>query len=240
MPHGLTIDKENNAWITDVALHQVMKFNSNGRTNGKPVLTLGQQFKPGNGKTSFCKPTSVAVLPDGDFFVADGYCNARIIKFSKNGERILSWGKSSFFGHVIDHAPENYFAVPHALTLAGAGVLCVADRENGRIQCFHTSNGTFITQFHNQVVGDRLFSVAYSPIKGGQLFVVNGPVGENDVLGFIFDFQTGKVLSKFGRNGLTFSNPHDIIVMEDGSEVISRIFYFFVNFLFFVFKDLRR
>lgn len=38
---------------------------------------------------TFCKPTSVVQLENGDFFVADGYCNARIIKFNFKGEKIL-------------------------------------------------------------------------------------------------------------------------------------------------------
>lgn len=96
MPHGLTIDHEDNIWLTDVALHQVMKFNSKNQTN--PVLVLGKEFQPGTSQTKFCKPTAVAVLPDGDFFVADGYCNSRIIKYSKDGEVILSWGSNSFHG----------------------------------------------------------------------------------------------------------------------------------------------
>lgn len=96
MPHGLTIDHENNVWVTDVALHQVFKFNPNNRTT--PELTLGVAFIPGNTNTKFCKPTAVAVLKNGDFFVADGYCNARIIKYSRNGEIILRWGKTTFTG----------------------------------------------------------------------------------------------------------------------------------------------
>lgn len=96
MPHGLTIDFENNVWVTDVALHQVLKFAPNNQT--KPELILGQAFVPGNSLTKFCKPTAVAVLTNGDFFVADGYCNARIIKYSRNGEIILSWGHNSFSG----------------------------------------------------------------------------------------------------------------------------------------------
>lgn len=96
MPHGLHIDHKSNVWVTDVALHQVMKFAPNNRT--RPELILGQAFQPGTGLTRFCKPTAVAVLPNDDFFVADGYCNARIIKYSRSGEIILTWGKNSFQG----------------------------------------------------------------------------------------------------------------------------------------------
>lgn len=234
MPHGLHIDHESNVWITDVGLHQVMKFNAKNLT--KPELTLGVAFQPGNSLTKFCKPTAVAVLPDGDFFVSDGYCNARIIKYSRSGERILSWGHSSFMGHAFDHAPRNFFAVPHALALAAdLGLLCVADRENGRVQCFHTSNGTFHSQFHSGIIGDRLFSVAYAPINGGQLYVVNGPEFSQNfhvVMGFVIHMQTNTVVSKFGPDDGVFDNPHDIIVSPDANEVRSQPHTHFVIDIF--------
>lgn len=102
MPHGLTIDHEDNVWVTDVALHQVFKFAPRGGSQEQPLMTLGKAFMPGAGDSKFCKPTSVAVLENGDFFVADGYCNARILKYSKNGELILNWGQNSFAGNFLN------------------------------------------------------------------------------------------------------------------------------------------
>jgi peptidylamidoglycolate lyase len=59
------------------------------------------------------------------------------------------------------------FSVPHALALAeDKQMLCVADRENGRIQCFNCHSGSFIVQFHSPEMGSRIFSVAYSPAQG--------------------------------------------------------------------------
>jgi peptidylamidoglycolate lyase len=70
------------------ALHQVFRFNIEKSTK-KPELTIGEAFTPGNTAKLFCKPTSVASLENGDFFVADGYCNGRIVKYNINGEKIL-------------------------------------------------------------------------------------------------------------------------------------------------------
>lgn len=95
MPHGLTIDSNGNVWLTDVALHQIFKFDSHGNT---VLLELGVKFEPGGGAQHFCKPTSVAVLANGEFFVADGYCNSRIIKYSNTGMRLLEWGVSGMNG----------------------------------------------------------------------------------------------------------------------------------------------
>lgn len=97
MPHGITVDGDNNVWVTDVALHQVMKLNREV-AGDNPLMVLGKKFTPGNNAECFCKPTSVAVLPNGDFFVADGYCNARIVKFNSVGVRILEWGRNAFSG----------------------------------------------------------------------------------------------------------------------------------------------
>lgn len=142
-------------YVTDVGLHQVFRFNIKNSTT-KPELTLGEAFKPGRSSKLFCKPTSVATLDNGDFFVADGYCNSRIVKFNFAGDKILEvrtsikcyhynnlltssryqWGKTTFSGFNKQAVePPNAFAVPHALTLVpDKQLLCVADRENGRIQ----------------------------------------------------------------------------------------------------------
>lgn len=90
LPHGLSFDHEGNVWLTDVALHQIFKFNGNG--SDKPLMTLGERFKKGNDNAHFCKPTSVAVSKTGDIYVADGYCNSRVISFDKNGKYLTSWG----------------------------------------------------------------------------------------------------------------------------------------------------
>lgn len=89
MPHGLTVDADGNVWITDVALHQVFKFGPKGQM---VLLTLGKKFQPGNDDEHFCKPTAVAVLESGEFFVADGYCNSRVIKYTRMGVKLLQWG----------------------------------------------------------------------------------------------------------------------------------------------------
>lgn len=226
MPHGLSIDPEDNVWVTDVAMHQVFKFPPRGK-GGKALLTLGTAFHPGVGK-KFCKPTAVAVLNNGDFFVADGYCNARIIKYSKEGEQILVWGQSSFVGMSYDVAPANFFAIPHALTLVPElELLCAADRENGRVQCFYSNNGSFHSQYHNPVIGDRLFSMAYTPAAGGELVIVNGPTAElgigpndyNEVHGFVMSMRTKQLVSKFGPNNFEFQNPHDVAVTDDGNSI---------------------
>lgn len=49
-------------------------------------MKLGERMKPGSDKKHFCKPTDIAIAHNGHFFVADGYCNKRIMKFDQNGK----------------------------------------------------------------------------------------------------------------------------------------------------------
>ena len=66
------MDSEGNIWLTDVAMHQVFKFGAQRLLDGKPELTLGVAFEPGNDPSHFCKPAAVAVETSGNFYVADG------------------------------------------------------------------------------------------------------------------------------------------------------------------------
>ena len=73
----------------------MFKFGPRGG-DGTPQLTLGTKFEPGSDDSHFCKPTAVAVMRDGSFFVSDGYCNTRILKFGPGGGRpVRSVGRAS-------------------------------------------------------------------------------------------------------------------------------------------------
>lgn len=52
-------------------------------------------MEPGSDNEHFCKPTDVAVAASGDFFVADGYCNARIMKYTPDGKLVAQFGKAT-------------------------------------------------------------------------------------------------------------------------------------------------
>lgn len=225
MPHGLTIDRNNSYWITDVALHQVFKFDLTVSST-KPAMTLGVRFEPGKDHEHFCKPTSVAVLENGDFFVADGYCNGRVNKYSADGRLILSWGKNSFvltrtFMLPAGPIPVNFFAIPHALTYAAdKKLICVADREQGRVQCFNANNGVFHSMYESPRIGSRLFSVKYIPRDGGLLYVVNGPqfTTAEPVNGLVMSMTSKEIVGRFFPEH-AFSNPHELAVSGDGAQV---------------------
>src|SRR5262245_25676190 len=82
--------------ITDSRLkgQEVLKLSP----QGKVLMTLGKEGVAGTGPDAFDRPTSVAVAPNGDIFVSDGhapnkYGTGRVVKFSKDGRFIKSWGR---------------------------------------------------------------------------------------------------------------------------------------------------
>lgn len=162
MPHGLYIDKDENYWITDVAMQQVFKFSKSDRT--KPQLTLGKKFEPGNGKQQFCKPSDVVVLRDsGDFFVSDGYCNKRIVRFSSKGEFKQQIPRQALIdseNSVLGEPGPLDLELPHALALDDdENMLFVADRLHSRIQVFSVMSEKFLSSINPGVFQPALYSM---------------------------------------------------------------------------------
>jgi sugar lactone lactonase YvrE len=148
-PHGIHVDRENNIWVTDGdgpdgkdarrngKGHQVFKFSP----DGKVVMTLGKPGVAGAAPDTFNMPSAVFVAPNGDIFIGDGHggnSNARMLKFSKDGKFIKTWGKKGT-------APGD-FETPHTLAMDSRGRLFVGDRGNNRIQIFD-QEGKFLEEW---------------------------------------------------------------------------------------------
>ncbi|XP_071065326.1 peptidyl-glycine alpha-amidating monooxygenase isoform X15 [Dasypus novemcinctus] len=216
LPHGLSIDKYGNYWVTDVALHQVFKLDPNSKE--APLLILGRSMQPGSDQNHFCQPTDVAVDPGtGTIYVSDGYCNSRIVQFSPSGKFITQWGEESSGSN----PKPGQFSLPHSLTLVPhLGQLCVADRENGRIQCFKTDTKEFVREIKHASFGRNVFAISYIP---GLMFAVNGKphFGDQEPLrGFVMNFSNGEIIDVFKPERKHFDMPHDIVASEDGTVYI--------------------
>uniref|UniRef100_A0A674PC92 Peptidylglycine alpha-amidating monooxygenase n=1 Tax=Takifugu rubripes TaxID=31033 RepID=A0A674PC92_TAKRU len=213
LPHGITTDKDNNYWLTDVALHQVFKVSGNGRD--RILVALGEAFVPGSDSGHFCKPTDVAVdSKTGNVFVSDGYCNARILKFSPEGKYLNEWGAGA-----SDSGRRIPFQIPHSLAfIPDRQELCVADRENGRIQCFIAETGEFVKEIKKEEFGGKVFAITYSPGGDGLLYAVNGvsPHHSAPVRGFVMNYYSTGILDTFQPEKKEFQMPHDIVESIDG------------------------
>ena len=138
-PHGVTVGPDDEIYCVDNGDHTVRKFTS----DGKLLLTVGNpgQSAPPMSGIPFARPTHVAVEPNtGNFYVADGYTNASVHKFSPDGKLLLSWGESG--------TNPGQFNIVHGVNVDSNGWVYIADRENHRIQVFD-SNGKFETQWIN-------------------------------------------------------------------------------------------
>lgn len=99
MPHGISLDREGNIWLTDVALQQVFRFKRDDLE--KPDLVLGEPFQPGRDWNHFCLPTDVVVASTGLVYISDGYCNSRILILSPSGKVLSEIGIKGFLSFVF-------------------------------------------------------------------------------------------------------------------------------------------
>jgi DNA-binding beta-propeller fold protein YncE len=145
LAHGVRVDREGNIWVTDNTDNFVQKFSA----DGKLLMTVGRKGMAGDNASqdAFDGPADVFVAPNGDFFVADGYRNSRVVQFSKEGKFIKIIGG-------VKGAEPGQFNLPHAVVLDSKGRIIVADAENNRIQVFDP-NGKFLEQWTDFVAKPR-------------------------------------------------------------------------------------
>ena len=123
-------------------MHAIYKFTQDG---SRLVQTIGTPKVPGNDETHFARPTDVAFLPDGTFFVSDGYTNSRVVKFDKDGNYLMSWGMR---GDPPNETRPGYMNTVHAIVTDKERRVYVSDRSNDRIQIFD-ENGKFLDAWPN-------------------------------------------------------------------------------------------
>jgi hypothetical protein len=133
--HGLSIRKESSEeflYLCDFQHGIVTK-----RTlKGEEVFTLGYPaespaYQGKNGMTPSYRPTNVAIAPNGDIYVGDGYGSSYINQYNQKAQFIRTFGGLGKEAGQLD--------CPHGLwvdTRVEPAVLVVADRSNERLQRF--------------------------------------------------------------------------------------------------------
>ena len=220
--HGSCTGPDGSIYCTDDISHTVSKFTS----EGKLLMMLGEKGVSSNsgyvkkqdlfeslatiqrGAPPFNRPTGVSLSSYGDILISDGYGNARVHKFSSDGDLLYSWGEPGT-------AP-GQFVLPHNLWVDKKDRVWVVDRENRRVQIFDIQ-GNFLAQWTNLARPTDLVMDSDDIVYISEL--------EQTVSIFTMD---GKLLTRWGSPGepLTealFDSPHTIAVDSHGDIYVGEV-----------------
>jgi sugar lactone lactonase YvrE len=192
--HSVTIDAQGFLWVTDSAAHVVSKFSPDGRS----LMTLGEKGVAGDNtsRALFNQPNHVAIAPNGDIYVSDGYVNARVVHFSSRGQfiRIIGGVKGSQPGQL---------QLPHGVALDSRGRILVNDSDNQRVSVFD-KEGTFVETWPY-------------PSRGGIAVTADDTVYISDVnVGIVNIVKNGKRI-----DSVSADRAHGMGVDADGAIYVS-------------------
>jgi DNA-binding beta-propeller fold protein YncE len=220
--HGAQFAPDGTLFLTDDFDHTVRQCT----VDGEVLMTLGVADRPSAFMSGepFNRCTHTAHAPNGDFYVTDGYHNARVHKYTPDGKHILSWGGPG--------TEPGQFNIPHNITCDADGWVYVADRESHRIQVFD-GNGKYETQWNNLHRPSGMYMPpGKCPIcyvgEGGPVMPVNRAWPNLGPRVSIID-NTGKLLARFGMyDGAgnqpgAFISPHGIAVDSHGDIYIGEV-----------------
>jgi DNA-binding beta-propeller fold protein YncE len=229
-PHGLYVAPDDTIFCTD-GDHTVKRFTQDGRL----LMVLGKKGCPSDsgcvnkdyrtikrGAEPFNLPTDVFVDKDGTIYVSDGYGNARVHKFSKEGELIISWGEPG-------RGP-GQFNLPHGIYVH-EGIVYVADRENCRIQLFDTE-GKYLGEWYanrptDVYVHDKYVYVTELGYNVGYSLISTTPRdGVKAARLTVFDLN-GEIVARWGsdegcRPGY-FRAPHALCLDHKGNIYVGEV-----------------
>ena len=205
--HGIYIDAEDNVYCVERETHCVFKFNRQGEL----VMTLGRPGQPCEKEGDpFNLPTDLAIASTGELFVSDGYGNARVHKFSPEGELLLSWGEAG-------EGPSQ-FALSHCVRIDKHDRVWVCDRTNDRIQIFDT-DGNYLTEWTGLLKPDTIY---FDP-KEEVVYIAEL---EHQVSIYSLD---GELITKWGgaqpsdKPGEFLANPHGIWADSQGDLYVGEV-----------------
>ena len=205
--HGIRVDAEGNIWLIDVKGHVVIKCNPTGRV----LMILGnRQGVAGNNesKDSFNEPTGIAFDKQGNLYISDGYVNARVIKFNKDGEYLTHWGRKG--------TGDGEFNLVHDVCVDAEERVYVADRNNQRIQIFD-KNGKFLGKWTD--IGAP-WGLTYSA-KENCMYMCDGL--NNRIVKLSMDGQMLGTLSSYGKAPGKLDFVHNIAVDSLGGLYVAEI-----------------
>ncbi len=220
--HGSCIGPDGSVYCTDDRDHIVAKFTSEGELL-MTMGTRGQHTENGYVRTfdfweslgriersspPFNRPTGVALSAAGEIYVADGYGNASIHKFTPDGTLMFSWGEPG--------GRPGQFRLPHTVKVDKQERVWIPDRENHRVQIFD-AEGKFLDQWTDFIrPTDVCFDgegTVYVSEMGLRVSILSGD---------------GEFLARWGNTGLDkesalFLAPHAIAVDSHGDIYVGEV-----------------
>ncbi|MBF8300211.1 MAG: hypothetical protein HW394_581 [Acidobacteria bacterium] len=143
-PHAVYVspyDPQKHVWLVDDHTHAIYKFTNDGK---QLVQTIGTPNVSGADGTHFNRPTFMAWMPDGSFYVSDGYNGTRVAKFDADGKFLFDFGMAGESGK---ETRPGYMNNVHGVAVdVETRRVFVNDRDNHRIQIFD-ENGKYLSEW---------------------------------------------------------------------------------------------
>jgi hypothetical protein len=214
-PHKIKMspyDPEKHVWIIDDQLHMIYKFTY----DGKLVQSWGTKGQRGrDGGKLFDRPTDIAWLPDGTFFISDGYGGTRVAKFDKDGRFLMDWGTAP---KDPKNPGPNEFNTVHSIQISNDRRLFVVDRGHRRFQVFD-ENGKFL-----DIINTGVNSSPYTHLITADQSLWFADGGTNRIVKYDLN---GHYLYGWGGPGKLpgqFTGPHSMTTDQDGNLYLAEVF----------------
>ena len=210
--HSVRVDAQDNIWAVDEGTDTIVKFSPAGQilmTIGRredPIASLSNmagagRFHGRNEKYRFGRPTDIAFDQQGNIFISDGYFDARVVKYDKNGRFVKAVGTQG--------SGNLQFNTPHSIATDFQGNVYVGDRGNTRVQVL--DNDLNWKANYTNVGSPWAVCVSGGPgpkNPGKQyLYVSNSwpdsaPAASTEFTGEIYKMELdGTIVGKFGKAG---------------------------------------
>jgi DNA-binding beta-propeller fold protein YncE len=224
--HTVRVDPQDNVWAVDEGTNMIVKFNP----AGKEVMTMGRRPESAEGDTpggfnfrpvlpgdtprpaqpySFSRETDVAWDAGGDIFVSDGYGNARVVKYDKDGRFVKA------IGSAVKGKEPGQFSTPHTIATDAKGNVYVGDRGNSRIQVF--DNDLTLRAVWTGVGAPWAICITPGPKQYLYSSDAVGPIYKLDLEGHVLGkFGTaGKQMKQFGWiHEMNCTSENELLVSE--------------------------
>src|SRR6195256_2388065 len=87
VPHSIRVDRDGNIWTVDAGSSTILKFTPQGKKLQEisvgEIATADKCAFP-----TLCGTTDITFGPNGRLFISDGYGNARILEYTRDGKRV--------------------------------------------------------------------------------------------------------------------------------------------------------